>query len=149
MQLFRGGQHVLHREKACQELAQSMARRAETFRNACARCGESYDYQRDDGRRLDQWATRFAGMKLPGDVRQHLITAMGAYLGELVVKHCHGHWRPDSGGFPGIELPDGSLTYPLTRAAQRVDTGDAHSLEQYLDACLAVPADHASGSPRH
>ena len=58
-----------------------------------------------------------------------MVMAMGAYLGELLVRHGDGRWAYDPEQRAAVvELPNGLRAHPHTKVAKRLDQGAQHNL---------------------
>ncbi len=73
---------------------------------------------------------------LPGyDARRGYAFSLGAYLGELVIRVCGGHWtRDEATGQPGVLLPSGRMSLPMDETARRLEVGMSHGLVAFFEA---------------
>ena len=90
--MFR--KHTSHPSDA--ETAKSMLGLAEAFRSGTAEeTGIHLGWDEADAERLDDLADEFVSWDPSEDVRHSMVLAMGAYLGELIVRNGGGRWRYD------------------------------------------------------
>lgn len=81
------------------------------------------------------------------DELAELVFKLGAYVGELLVRHADGVWADppaEMGGWPVVKLPSGYYANPIDKAFKRVDNGPEDSIVSFWAA--VVPT--ASGNPR-
>src|SRR5215471_18627165 len=102
-----------------------MAELAEAFRIGTAEeAGIELGWDASDVTKLDELAEMFVSSDPPEDVRQSMIMAMGAYLGELLVRHTDGHWDYDPENRAAVvTMPNGATGDPHTQIAKRLDGG--------------------------
>ena len=73
-----------------------------------------------------------------GDGWHGRIMTMGAYLGELLVRHGNGHWSYDSTNKAAVVImPNGLAAYPHNKVAKRLEIGPEHSLSAFFDYSLS------------
>lgn len=65
------------------------------------------------------------------DPRSETAQAIGAYLGELIVRNRGGRWVELGDSF-GVDLPDGARAMPLDVVADRLRSGPAQDLGAYF-----------------
>jgi hypothetical protein len=61
-----------------------------------------------------------------------MVLTMGAYLGELIVRHGGGRWTYDAeAGTAAIDLPFKQRCFPHSRVGKRLSRGPAHNLRLF------------------
>jgi hypothetical protein len=114
------------------EVAASMRGLAEAFIEGSAEEGEQFGWDSTEASRLDEVCEAFLRGDPPPDVRHSMVMALGAYLGELMVRNGQGHWSHDANlEQPVVEMPNGLRGYPLNKVAKRLEQGPEHNLFQF------------------
>ena len=118
------------------EVASAMARLADAFVAEVAAGGQRLTYAPEDACALDAVVDRYLAT-LPGyDARRGYAFSLGAYLGELVIGVCGGHWtRDEATGQPGVLLSSGRMSLPMDETARRLEVGMSHGLVAFFEAC--------------
>jgi hypothetical protein len=118
------------------EVASAMARLADAFVAGVAAEGQLLAYAPEDVYALDSVVDRYLAT-LPGyDARRGYAFSLGAYLGELVIRVCGGHWtRDEATGQPGVLLSSGRMSLPMDETARRLEVGMSHGLVAFVEAC--------------
>lgn len=81
---------------------------------------------------LDGLCDAFLRTRPSRKVKHSMVMAMGAYLGELIVRVSEGRWGYDADLREAvIETPDGLQGWPHTKVSKRFEQGERHSLFQY------------------
>lgn len=114
------------------QTSEAMRRLAEAFVKGAAAEGEPFGWESTEASRLDEICDAFLVSDPPADYRHSMIMSMGAYLGELLVRHGGGRWafdRADSAAV--VEMPNGLRAYPHNKVAKRLEHGPEHSLFQF------------------
>jgi hypothetical protein len=68
------------------------------------------------------------------------VFSFGAYIGEVMVRSTEASWvavasdHPLGGGWPLVELPDGTLANPVGKAFKRVRHGEGESIPYFYTA---------------
>jgi len=98
--------------------------------------GQLLAYAPEDVYALDSVVDRYLAT-LPGyDARRGYAFSLGAYLGELVIRVCGGHWtRDEATGQPGVLLSSGRMSLPMEETARRLEVGMSHGLVAFVEAC--------------
>ncbi|WP_155372509.1 hypothetical protein [Catellatospora vulcania] len=105
---------------------------AEAFVQGAAEEGEAFGWESVEASRLDSLCGAFLNSRPSADVQHSMIMAMGAYLGELMVRNGGGRWRYDSRHREAVvEMPNGLHGYPHTKVAKRLTVGPEHDLFQF------------------
>jgi hypothetical protein len=117
------------------EVASAMARLADAFVAGVAAEGQLLTYAPEDVYALDSAVDRYLAT-LPGyDARRGYAFSLGAYLGELVIRVCGGHWtRDEATGQPGVLLSSGRMSLPMDETARRLEVGMSHGLVAFFEA---------------
>lgn len=115
-----------------EETADVMGSLAEAFRNGSAAEGEPFGWESSEASRLDGICDAFLASDPPAERRHSIIMSMGAYLGELLVRHGDGNWAFDPATSAAVvEMPNGLVAHPHNKVAKRLDRGPEHSLFQF------------------
>lgn len=115
-----------------EEIADLMRSLAEGFRSGSAAEGVPFSWESTEASRLDAVCDAFLVSDPPAEYRRSMIISMGAYLGELLVRHGDGRWVFDPAARPAVvEMPTGLLAHPHNKVAKRLDYGAEHSLFQF------------------
>jgi hypothetical protein len=109
--------------------AATMQQFAEAFIEGATAEGEVFGWESTEASRLDDFCDAFVASQPPAEYRRSMIMAMGAYLGELLVRHGNGRWIFDPvQNAAAVELPNGLRGYPHNKVAKRLDQGPEHNL---------------------
>ncbi|MGQ0464423.1 MAG: hypothetical protein ACT4QG_03780 [Sporichthyaceae bacterium] len=120
------------------ETAQVMRELAEAFRSAAAEQGETLGYATGEASRLDAMCDRFLATVPSARGRHGMAMAMGAYLGELLVRNGAGRWRYGSGDRKAVVvLRNGLVCHPHDEVANRLELGAQFDLGCYFGYALA------------
>jgi hypothetical protein len=114
------------------ETADAMRGLAEAFVKGSAEEGDPFGWESTEASRLDDVCDVFLANDPPADYRHSMIMSMGAYLGELLVRHGGGRWafdRKESAAV--VEMPNGLRAYPHNKVAKRLAHGPEHNLFQF------------------
>ncbi|MDQ7905288.1 hypothetical protein RB614_12205 [Phytohabitans sp. ZYX-F-186] len=76
-----------HADPTDAETAETMLGLAEAFRAGAAEEGEPFGWESTEASRLDDVCDAFLANRPPADYRRSMIMSIGAYLGELLVRH--------------------------------------------------------------
>jgi hypothetical protein len=119
-------------------VARDMAQFADAFLRGTTAEGHILDYDGKCADRLDELATLFLQSNPSSDVLDSMTLAMGAYLGELIIRNGGGTWTYElSQESPGVRLPRSTLVgFPLNKVYRRLTIGPEHSLKQFYDAAV-------------
>ena len=116
------------------ETATIMIDLAETFRTGTARLG----WERTEAARLDGLCEGFLATNPPAENKHTMIMGLGAYLGELLVRHGGGRWEYDPNQKAAVvAMPNGLQAYPHNKVAKRLEHGPEHSLLAFYQYGLA------------
>jgi hypothetical protein len=114
------------------ETADAMRRLAQAFVTGSVEEGEPFGWESTEASRLDDVCDAFLANNPPADYRHSMIMGMGAYLGELLVRHGGGRWAFDpTTNAAVVEMPNGLRAYPHNKVAKRLDRGPEHNLFQF------------------
>lgn len=110
-----------------------------------ANTGHDLPFTLASARDVDAFLGEIRHQEGGSDYLAELVFKFGAYLGELLVRHAGGRWvepPTEIGGWPGIELPDGTFADPIGKAFKRVDNGSEDAVQSFVDVAvdLARPA---------
>lgn len=120
------------------ETAALMSELAEAFREVNAEQGEDFGWETREASRLDAVCDRFLGTDPSPGLRRSMVMAMGAYLGELMVRHGGGRWLSGAGEYGSIVLlTNGLFCHPHEQVAMRLDLGPQLDLGFYFHYALA------------
>jgi hypothetical protein len=111
------------------EVADHMRKLADAFISGAAADGWHFGWDSDEVSRLDEYCDVIRSDNPPTEIMHNVILAIGAYLGELMVRCGGGRWTYDSAA--AVDMPNQLRAYPLNKAAKRVELGDEHSLVPY------------------
>ena len=117
-----------------EKVAEYMRYLAQVFVDAVARQGEVLAWDISSALRLDGLCEEFVIGKPDNEEFRYLSAALGAYLGELVVRNGRGHWvwSPEAKA-PAVELPSGVRCFPQHKVAKRINVGREHNLWAFYD----------------
>lgn len=105
---------------------------ARAFVDGSAAEGDPFGWESDEAARLDGVCEAFLANDPPAEYQHSMIMAMGAYLGELLVRHGGGRWAYDAGQqAAAVEMPNGLRAYPHNKVAKRLERGPEHSLSAF------------------
>ncbi|MBB5872450.1 hypothetical protein F4553_005884 [Allocatelliglobosispora scoriae] len=123
------------------EVAGTMQLMAEAFIRASADEGAKLGWEADDASRLDGICDAFLRSNPPEDVQNSMVMAMGAYLGELLVRTGGGQWTYDADQQEAaVIMPNGTHGYPHSKVAKRLYLGAEHDLLDFYERSLAPAA---------
>jgi len=128
-----------------EQVAEHMLAFARIFVDGTTAEGRTFDWDAGSAQRLDGLCEAFlAGDPVPDSV-QSMVLSMGAYLGELIVRHGGGRWAYDAqAGAAGIDLPFGQRCFPHNKVGKRLSRGPTHSLRLFY--YIAVTGDLTLGT---
>lgn len=105
---------------------------AEALLTGTAEEGQTFTWDQAEVSRLDNLCEEFLRTNPPDERRHSMIMAMGAYIGELLVRHHGGRWKYDPDQRAAvIAMPNGLDGYPHNKVAKRLDRGSEHNLFQF------------------
>ena len=109
-----------------------MARAADVFVQSVRESGAPYvlDFSPGSIAELDAMiATEWPPGERPSD---QLISTMGAYVGEVLVRSLGGQWTelPEAPE-PGVRVGEG-IAFPISKVHKRVEFGDSHSIAHFV-----------------
>ncbi|MEV6344070.1 hypothetical protein [Actinoplanes sp. NPDC051851] len=112
------------------ETAAYMLELAEVFQNGMAAAGTPFGWGSGEATRLDGACDTVLAAGPSAEVLHSTVMNMGAYLGELLVRHGGGRWVFDvPAGAAVVELPNGLRAFPHNKVAKRLSPeGGAHHL---------------------
>ncbi|MEU7820286.1 hypothetical protein [Catellatospora sp. NPDC049133] len=111
------------------ETAKAMRGLAEAFVSASAEDGRALGWDSTEASRLDDLCDAFLATDPPAEYRHSMIMGMGAYVGELMVRHGGGRWAYDANERAAVvEMPNGLRGFPHNKVAKRLDHGREHDL---------------------
>lgn len=122
-----------------------MARFADIFVRGSAEDGQTFSYDICEAGRLDDLADLYLRGGPDADGVHSMTVAMGAFVGEIIVRAGLGAWErgsPETG--PGLRLWSGLQCFPLTKVSKRLTVGAEHSIAQFV-----AVARSGSPSPLH
>ncbi|GAA1362054.1 hypothetical protein [Catellatospora chokoriensis] len=112
-----------------EETAEAMRNLADAFVRGAAAEGTPFGWEPDEASRLDDICDAFLASDPPAAHRHSMIMSMGAYLGELMVRHGGGRWAFDAQEEAAVvEMPNGLRAFPHNKVAKRLDHGREHNL---------------------
>jgi hypothetical protein len=110
--------------------AEELLKLAEVFVADVAEVGEAFTWESAEASRLDGLCDALLATR-PSPDRQYA-WIMGAYLGELLVRHGGGRWSYDKRTDAAVvEMPNGLNGYPHNKVAKRLEIGAEHNLFQF------------------
>jgi hypothetical protein len=117
-----------------EKVAAQMRYLAQLFVDGMAAHGEVLAWDTASALRLDSLCEEFVTSKSGDETLPYLTAAMGAYLGELVVRNGRGRWvySPEAKA-PAVKLPSGPRCYPQHKVAKRLNVGREHNLWAFYD----------------
>lgn len=114
------------------EVAGEMRKLADAFIAGAAAEGWHFSWDGDEVSRLDEYCDLFSVGKPPSEILHSVVLAMGAYLGELMVRCGGGRWTYDPTERAAVvEMPNALRAYPHNKVAKRIEFGPEHSLPPY------------------
>lgn len=127
-----------------EDVGRSMRKYAEIFVDGARVDGFDIDWDGRSAHHLDGYCEHFLGGHPSADDVRHMTVAMGAYLGELIVRNGGGRWRHDDGHGAVVELDGARLCFPHNKVAKRLELGDEHGLWAFYE--LAVTGEVPPGA---
>jgi hypothetical protein len=113
-----------------------------------ANTGQSLSFQPSSVPDIDRFLGEIAAEVGGSDELAELIVKLGAYVGELMVRHAGGRWvdapAEIAPGWPVVLLPSGYYAAPIDKAFKRVDNGTEDSLAAFWDNATARPQSQRS-----
>jgi hypothetical protein len=122
------------------EMANAMGQLADGFiRGSEADRLPPFVWDSSDVARLDEICDDLRTRNNPtGDGWHSRIMTMGAYLGELLVLHGHGHWSYNAEERAAVVvMPNGLAAFPHNKVAKRLEFGPKHNLVAFFEYALA------------
>lgn len=77
---------------------------------------------------------------MQGEQLEETVTSLGAFLGETIIKTCHGKWTNQAGWW-GVQIADGVIACPFTQVRNQMQSGMSQSVARYL-VCLQQIAEN-------
>ncbi|HEX6869619.1 MAG TPA: hypothetical protein VF163_00855, partial [Micromonosporaceae bacterium] len=106
------------------ELADQMRLLADAFVSGSEEGSDPFGWDVTEVARLDEVCDEFLRRNPPEYVRQSMTESLGAYLGELLVRHGDGRWHYDPERRLGlVVLPEGAAVDPRAEVARRHEPG--------------------------
>jgi hypothetical protein len=128
-----------------EQVAEHMLALAQIFVNGTAAEGRTFDWGAGSAPLLDGLCEAFLAGDPSQDAVQSMVLSMGAYLGELIVRHGAGRWTYDAqAGAAGIDLAFRQRCFPHHRVGKRLSRGPTHSLRLFY--YIAVTGDLTLGT---
>lgn len=120
------------------ETGEIMRELAEAFREVSAEQGEPFGWDTREASKLDDVCDRFLATEPSAGLRHSMVMAMGAYLGELMVRHGAGRWAYGTGDRKAVvALANGVVAHPHDQVADRLEAGSQRDLGVYFHFALA------------
>jgi hypothetical protein len=114
------------------EVAARMLALALAFIRGTAAEGDHFGWDSVEASRLDDLCEVFLRTNPPAKVRHSMMMAMGAYLGELMVRNGGGRWTYDVQLRAAVvQMPNELNAYPHNKVAKRLKRGAEHHLFQF------------------
>ncbi len=93
------------------------------------------DYSVESLQRLDQFISEHFDVNHGRQVDETLPVGIGAYVGEVIIRHIGGNWHPD--GKPEVNsIGPIAAVFPLEKAHKRFTNGKQDSLSWYYHAIV-------------
>jgi hypothetical protein len=117
------------------DVAQAMRELAEIFVERSAHEGYDVGWGADSAQRLDELCDAFLASRPEQSVIDSMIMAMGAYLGELIVRNAGGRWTYNqSQAAVVVETQQQPLLcFPHNKVAKRLRHGEEHGLWAFYE----------------
>jgi ribosomal protein L27 len=104
---------------------------AEAFVKSAGSNGVTWlDYSPESAIRLDGLIDEWWPASPPKDTYESMVPAMGAYLGEVLVRQTGGHWIRDPKEGYGVEFK-GHVVFPLVKVSTRFELGPEQAIAQF------------------
>jgi hypothetical protein len=110
------------------ELARAMGQFAEIFVETSGHEGHVLGWDAASAMKLDELCEVFLASRPEKETMQSMIVAMGAYLGELIVRNCGGRWTYDREHEVAVVEVEQRLCRPHSKVAKRLTHGEEHAL---------------------
>jgi hypothetical protein len=123
-------------------LVEDAQRMADWVANALTQTGYSADFSLESLREIDRFFDEHStdGQPVPGGLLAEQlgprIFALGAYVGECIIRHYGGSWRGDDAEPAGeiniqVVLPSGGIIWPVQRVMKRFKSGPEDGIYVY------------------
>jgi hypothetical protein len=116
-----------------EQVAAQMRKYAGIFVESMAVDGFSFDWDPSSAHKLDGVCVHFLGEAPSEDEVRAMTVAMGAYLGELIVRNGGARWVFHGESGAAVDLGDGRLCFPHTKVSKRLELGDEHGLWAFYE----------------
>lgn len=94
--------------------------------------GDEFTWESTEATRLDGVCDLFMAAAPAEEEFEALVAGLGAYLGELLVRHAGGRWTYDpEQKMAAVELPTGFRGFPHHKVAKRLELGPEHDLFEF------------------
>jgi hypothetical protein len=119
-------------------IAGHMESLAQAFVRSCAADGCTFRWDAESVGNLDGFCQAFLASDPTQSMLDSMITGMGAYLGEVVVRNGGGQWTYHPGQPPAIREAHSRrrLYFPHNKVAKRLTVGPEHSLRLFYEAVM-------------
>jgi hypothetical protein len=115
-----------------EQVAEHMLAFAQIFVDGAAAEGRTFGWDAGSAQGLDGLREAFLASEPAQDAVTSMIVSMGAYLGELIVRHGGGQWTYDAEArTAAVDLPFKQRCFPQERVIKRLSRGPAHSLRLF------------------
>jgi hypothetical protein len=116
------------------DVARAMAQFAEIFVETSGQEGHVLGWDAGSAQKLDELCEVFLASRPEKETMRSMIMAMGAYLGELIVRNGGGRWTYDrEHNVAVVELPQHGLCFPHSKVAKRLTHGEEHGLWAFYE----------------
>ena len=111
-----------------------MGQFAEIFVEASGHEGHVLGWDAGSAQKLDELCEVFLASRPANETMQSMIVAMGAYLGELIVRNAGGRWTYDrEHDVAVVEVEQHRLCFPHSKVAKRLTHGEEHGLLAFYE----------------
>lgn len=118
------------------ETAELMRRLADEFVQS-SRASDLFDYTVESITALEVLIQSLLESASPADLDKGFSLGMGAYVGEVIVRHGTGaHWSYDADQHTALVQSAQYGAYPVFKVSKRFTIGPEHSLMQFVQAAI-------------
>jgi hypothetical protein len=85
--------------------------------------GQQFGFDRDSIAWVESFIESQRHQGRTCDAKSGLVSTIGSYLGEAIIKNAGGHWDEDEQGNIAVKFSNGDWCYPFAKVAKQFDAG--------------------------